>query len=173
MESMRLLITSWGILSHSSRRALSSSWRVCGGGWRPATRLPRASQTYSIGFMSREHAGHSIRTIPSSKRESSTRSEDLIPISVSSQKSMSNDVEVCAPVSGDATINQHSSTAKSDTFVHERRIIPTATVPPDENTPIIRRNRKIGLVRKKNIAPFISPPVHMLCCSFPAVATMP
>ncbi|GFW42300.1 hypothetical protein TNCV_1207531 [Trichonephila clavipes] len=73
MESMRLLITSWGILSHSSRRALSSSWRVCVGGWRPATRLPRASQTCSIGFMSGELAGHSIRTIPSSKRKSSTR----------------------------------------------------------------------------------------------------
>ncbi|GFT22542.1 hypothetical protein TNCV_2034351 [Trichonephila clavipes] len=55
-----LLITSWGILSHSSRRALSKSWRVCGGGWRPATRLPRASQTCSIGFMSGEHAGDSI-----------------------------------------------------------------------------------------------------------------
>ncbi|GFV85020.1 hypothetical protein TNCV_3319591 [Trichonephila clavipes] len=73
MESMRLLITSWGILSHSSRRALSSSWRVCGGGWQPAARLHRGSQTCSIGFMSGEHAGQSIRTIPSSKRESSTR----------------------------------------------------------------------------------------------------
>ncbi|GFW97535.1 hypothetical protein TNCV_880321 [Trichonephila clavipes] len=30
MESMRLLITSLGILSYSSRRALSSSWIVCG-----------------------------------------------------------------------------------------------------------------------------------------------
>ncbi|GFS75636.1 hypothetical protein TNCV_3424101 [Trichonephila clavipes] len=50
--------------------ALSSSWRVCGGGWRPATRLPRESQTCSIGFMSGEHVGHSIHTIPSSKRNS-------------------------------------------------------------------------------------------------------
>ncbi|GFV63699.1 uncharacterized protein TNCV_4692471 [Trichonephila clavipes] len=149
MESMRLLIPSWGILSHSSRRAISSSWRVCGGGWRPATRLPTASQTCSIGFMFGEHAGHSIRTIPSSKRESSTRSEVLIPISASSQRSISNDVEVCAPVNGDATIQQNSSTAKSDTFVHERRIIPTATVPPDENMPIIRMNRKMGLIRRK------------------------
>ncbi|GFT93264.1 protein lev-9 [Trichonephila clavipes] len=99
------------------------------GGQQPA---PRVSQTCSIGFMSGEHAGHSIRTIPSSKRESYTRSEDLIPISASSQRSISNDVEVCAPVKGDATIHQHSSTAKSDTFVHERRIIPTSTVPPDE-----------------------------------------
>ncbi|GFV80937.1 uncharacterized protein TNCV_3518041 [Trichonephila clavipes] len=101
------------------------------------------------------------------------RSADLIPISASSQRSISNDVEVCAPVNGDATIHQHSPIAKSDTFVHERRIIPTATVPPDENTPIIRMNIKEGLVRKKNIAPFISPPVHMLCCSLPAFATMP
>ncbi|GFW57891.1 hypothetical protein TNCV_1418381 [Trichonephila clavipes] len=46
------------------------SWGV---GWRPATRLPRASQTCSIGFMFGENAGHSIRTIPSSKRKSSTR----------------------------------------------------------------------------------------------------
>ncbi|GFX44534.1 uncharacterized protein TNCV_4713601 [Trichonephila clavipes] len=173
MESMRLLITSWGILSHSSRRALYRSWRVCGGGWRPATRLPRAFQTCSIGFMSGEYAGHSIRTIPSSKRKSSTRSEDFIPISASSQRSILNDVEVCAPINGDATKHQHSPTAKSDTFVHERRIILTATVPPDENTPIIRMNRKTGLVKQKNIAPFISPPVHMLCCPPPAVARMP
>ncbi|GFX98120.1 uncharacterized protein TNCV_4907671 [Trichonephila clavipes] len=148
---MSLFITSWGILSHSSRRALSSSSRVCGGGWRSATLLPRASQTCYIGFMSGEHAGHSISTIPSSKRKSSTRSEDLIPISASSQRSISNDVEVCAAVNGDATIQQHSYTAKSDTFVHERRIIPTATVPPDESTPIIRMNRKMGLVRKKTL----------------------
>ncbi|GFU74572.1 hypothetical protein TNCV_5138931 [Trichonephila clavipes] len=100
-------------------------------------------------------------------------SEDLITKSASSQISISNDVEVCAPVDADATIHQHSSTAKSDTFVHERRIIPTAMVPPDENTPIIWINRKMGLVRKKNIAPFISPPVHMLCCTLLAVATMP
>ncbi|GFV37459.1 hypothetical protein TNCV_1157221 [Trichonephila clavipes] len=73
MESMRLLITSWGILSQSSRRALSSSWRIYGGGWQPATRFPRASQTCSIGFMFGEHVVHSIRRIPSSKRKSSIR----------------------------------------------------------------------------------------------------
>ncbi|GFW76843.1 uncharacterized protein TNCV_59411 [Trichonephila clavipes] len=123
MESMRLLITRWGILSQlfqkNSFQFLESLW----GGWRPATHLPRACQTCSIGFMSGEHADHSIRTIPSSKRKSSTsvrnnnRSEDLIPISVSSHRSISNDVEVCAPVNGDAAIHQHSSpTAKSDTF---------------------------------------------------------
>ncbi|GFU19048.1 uncharacterized protein TNCV_430821 [Trichonephila clavipes] len=156
-----------------SREALSSSWRVCGGGWRPATRLPRASQTCSIGFMSGEHVGHSISTVPSSKRKSSTRSDDLIPISVSGQRSISNDAEVCAPVKGDATIHQHSPFAKSDTFVHDRSFILTATVHPDENTSVIRMNTKTELVRKKNIAPFISPPVHMLCCPLPAVATMP
>ncbi|GFU73160.1 hypothetical protein TNCV_1268001 [Trichonephila clavipes] len=34
------------------QKSSSSSWRVYEGGWRPATRLPRASQTCSIGFMS-------------------------------------------------------------------------------------------------------------------------
>ncbi|GFT83465.1 uncharacterized protein TNCV_232291 [Trichonephila clavipes] len=163
MESMRLLITSWGILSNSSRRAVSSSWRVCGGGWRPATHLLRVSQTCSIGFMSGEHASHSIRTIPSSKRKSSTRLARC-GLQLSFIKMKSSPIAaacLCAPVNGDATIHQHSPTAKSDTFVHELRIIPTATVPPDENTLIIRMNRKTGLVRKKNIAPFISPPVHM------------
>ncbi|GFX76694.1 uncharacterized protein TNCV_664021 [Trichonephila clavipes] len=150
------------------RRALSRSWRVCAGGWRPATHLPRTSQTCSIGFMSGEHGGHSIRTIPSSKRKSSTsvrdnnRSEDLIAISASSQRSISNDVEVCAPFNGDATIHQHSPTAKSDTFEHERRIIPTATVPPDENTPIIRINRKTGSVKKEHCSIHFSSILHAL-----------
>ncbi|GFU93471.1 hypothetical protein TNCV_720811 [Trichonephila clavipes] len=67
---------------------------------------------------------------------------------------------------------QHSTTAKSDTFVHERRIIPTATVPPEENTPIIRMNRKTGLVRKKNIAPFISSSSSHALLPTPAVGTM-
>ncbi|GFU26758.1 hypothetical protein TNCV_1838171 [Trichonephila clavipes] len=52
-------------------------------------------------------------------------SEDLIHVSARSQRSISNNVEVCAPVNGDATIHQHYPTAKSDTFVHKRRIIPT------------------------------------------------
>ncbi|GFX35874.1 uncharacterized protein TNCV_3658611 [Trichonephila clavipes] len=99
--------------------------------------------------------------------------EDLIPISASSRRSISNDVEVCAPVNGDATIHQPSPTAKSDTFVHECKIIITATVPPEENTPIIRMNRKTGLVRKKYIALFISPPIHMLCFPLSAASTMP
>ena len=41
---------SWGILSHSSRRAASSSWRVCWSGSRPAARLSRLSQTCFIGL---------------------------------------------------------------------------------------------------------------------------
>ncbi|GFV00569.1 hypothetical protein TNCV_3615711 [Trichonephila clavipes] len=114
MESMRLLITSWDILSHSSRTALISSWSDCGGSWRPATRLPRASQTCSIGFMSRTTRWpfHSYDSFLEGNPPP----------------------EVCAPVHGDTTIHQHSPTAKSETFVHERRIILTATVPPDENT---------------------------------------
>ncbi|GFS93536.1 hypothetical protein TNCV_87091 [Trichonephila clavipes] len=65
------------------------------------------------------------------------------------RRSISNDVEVCAPVNGDATIHQHSPTTKSDFFMHLRRIIPTATLLPDENTPIIRMKRKTRLIRKK------------------------
>ncbi|GFW10343.1 hypothetical protein TNCV_5096941 [Trichonephila clavipes] len=89
-------------------------------------------------------------------------SEDLIPISASSQRSISNDREVCAPVNGVATIHQHSPTARSDTFMHERRIIPTATIPQDENTSIIRMNRKTGLVRKKHCSIHFSSSSHAL-----------
>ncbi|GFV60442.1 hypothetical protein TNCV_3470771 [Trichonephila clavipes] len=38
-----------------------------------------------------------------------------------------------------------------DTFVHERRIIPTATVHPGENTPIIRMNRKRDSSEKRTL----------------------
>ncbi|GFW23543.1 hypothetical protein TNCV_3806401 [Trichonephila clavipes] len=56
MESMRLLMRSWDILSHSSRRdPFPLLGRVCESGRRSATRLPRMSQTSSIGFMSGEH----------------------------------------------------------------------------------------------------------------------
>ncbi|GFT41773.1 hypothetical protein TNCV_4708271 [Trichonephila clavipes] len=57
------------IAMKSSFQFMESLW----GGWWPATRFSRASQTCSIGLMSGEHAGHSIRTIPSSKRKSYTR----------------------------------------------------------------------------------------------------
>ncbi|GFT22541.1 hypothetical protein TNCV_2034341 [Trichonephila clavipes] len=45
-------------------------------------------------------------------------------------------------------------TAKSDTFVHARRIIPTATVPPDEKYSYYPDEQKNGIRQKKNIAPF-------------------
>ncbi|GFV27655.1 hypothetical protein TNCV_4051641 [Trichonephila clavipes] len=95
------------------------------------------------------------------KRKSSTRSEDLIPMSASSQRSISNDVEVCAPVNGDATIQPTLPHRQIDTFVHERRITPTATVSPDENTPIIRMNRKTDSSEKRTLIHSF-PPVHML-----------
>ncbi|GFU65280.1 hypothetical protein TNCV_299791 [Trichonephila clavipes] len=158
---MRLLITSWGILSHFSRRAaLSSSWEFVGVvGGQQVVFLECPKRTLLDSCLENTLGIPFVRFLP--------RKGNPPPGSIS------NDVEVCAPVNGDATIYQHSPTAKSDTFVHERRVIPTATVPPDENTPIIRRNRKTGLVRKKNFSSFISPPVHMLCCPLPAVATMP
>ncbi|GFT38301.1 hypothetical protein TNCV_2638631 [Trichonephila clavipes] len=142
-----------GILSHSSRRALSSSWRACGGDRRPVIRFlehPKRSITYSC--LENMLAIPFVRFHP--------RKGNPPP-------------DVCAPVNEDVTIHQHSPTAKSDPFMHGRRIILTDTVPPDENTPIIWMNRKTGLVRKKKIALFISPPVHMLFCPLPAVATMP
>ncbi|GFU86719.1 hypothetical protein TNCV_4966641 [Trichonephila clavipes] len=93
-----------------------------------------------------KHAGYSIRKIPSSKRKSSIRL---------------------------ARGGLQLSSIKIKSSAIAAAIIPTVTVSLDENTPIIRMNRKTGLVRKKNIAaPFISPPVHMFCCPLPAVATM-
>ncbi|GFX87072.1 hypothetical protein TNCV_2637121 [Trichonephila clavipes] len=68
---MWLLITGLGGFCPTLPEELFPVLGEFGGGWRPATRLPRASQTCSIGLMSGEHAGHSIRTIPSSKRKSS------------------------------------------------------------------------------------------------------
>ncbi|GFT44009.1 hypothetical protein TNCV_2688741 [Trichonephila clavipes] len=62
-----------GMKTLPCKRALSVLGEFVGGGWRPATHLPRASQTCSFGSMSGKHAGHSIRTIHSSKRKSSTR----------------------------------------------------------------------------------------------------
>ena len=72
-----------------------------------------------------------------------------------------NDVEIGAPINGDASIDHHPTTTKSDTFVRERRIISSASFLPDKNTPIIRMKRKTVLVGKQNIVPFIYSPVHM------------
>ncbi|GFW84957.1 hypothetical protein TNCV_682451 [Trichonephila clavipes] len=49
MESMRLLITSWGILSHSSRRALSTSWRKIT--WSVA-KSPRVAEQCDVNIQS-------------------------------------------------------------------------------------------------------------------------
>ncbi|GFW74150.1 hypothetical protein TNCV_4176951 [Trichonephila clavipes] len=102
---------------------------------------------------------------------SQCRSEDLIPISASSQDP-SRMMNLCA-----RQWRCHHTptlpTAKSDTFVHERRNIPTATVPPDENTPVIRMIRKTGLVRKRTLMHSFLLQFTCLCCPLPAVATMP
>ena len=85
-------------------------------------------------------------------------------------------MEIGAPINGDASIDHHSTTTKSDTksdtFVREYRIVSSATFPPDKNTLIIRMKRKTGLAGKKNTAPFISSPVHMLCRPLPASLTV-
>ncbi|GFU90105.1 hypothetical protein TNCV_4058671 [Trichonephila clavipes] len=49
-------------------------------------------------------------------------------------------------------------TAKPGYRARNVKDTPTATVPPDENAPIIRMNRKTGLVRKRTVAPSVSPP---------------
>lgn len=88
------------------------------------------------------------------------------------QSSISNDVEAGTSTNGDARIDHHSPTAKSDTSLHEYRIIFNATFSSDENTSISRMNRKMRLVREENIASFVSSPVHMLSCPFLADCTM-
>ena len=62
---MKLLMWGWGILCYTSREAFPCPWSVCEGGTRSATRLPRMSQTCSVGFISEEYAGlghHSTTT---------------------------------------------------------------------------------------------------------------
>ena len=53
------------LLQKSSCQSLESLW----GGRHSVTRFPRMSQTSSIGFMSREHACHSIQLIFFLKKE--------------------------------------------------------------------------------------------------------
>ncbi|GFX61756.1 hypothetical protein TNCV_1382541 [Trichonephila clavipes] len=65
IRNTRLIV--WG--SKGSTLIMGSDHNLAKDGWWPATRLPRASQTCSIGLMSGEHAGYYIRTIPSSKRK--------------------------------------------------------------------------------------------------------
>ncbi|GFV10309.1 hypothetical protein TNCV_4571901, partial [Trichonephila clavipes] len=73
MDAMRLSIRLWGILFHSSRSAISKSRTVAGGLGHAAMRRLSMSQTFSIGFRSGEHAGHSIRCIVSASSMFSTR----------------------------------------------------------------------------------------------------
>ena len=75
-----------------------------------------------------------------------------------SQSSISNGMEICAIINEDASIDHHSTTTKSDALA------------PDKNMPIIKMKRKMRLVGKNNIAPFISSPVHMICRPLPVRA---
>ena len=47
-----------------------------------------------------------------------------------------------APIDGDASVGHHFISTKSDTLVHKRRILSSATFPPDKNSPIMRMKRK-------------------------------
>ncbi|GFS66734.1 hypothetical protein TNCV_229761 [Trichonephila clavipes] len=73
MVAMRLSIRLWGILFQSSRSAISKPRTVAGGLGHAAMRRPSMSQTCSIGLMSGEHAGNSIRCIVSASSMFSTR----------------------------------------------------------------------------------------------------
>ncbi|GFW53494.1 hypothetical protein TNCV_3928721 [Trichonephila clavipes] len=75
--------------------------------------------------------------------------ENPSPISVTGQSFKSNDVEIGAPINGDASVNHHFSTTKSDTSEHESRIVPCDTFPPDEYTPIIRSIEKLDSLEKR------------------------
>ncbi|GFT75804.1 hypothetical protein TNCV_851121 [Trichonephila clavipes] len=86
-------------------------------------------------------------------------SQDLMPIMATDQSSISNDVDNDISTAHQWRLPHRSSpTNKSDTSVHEQRILYSATFRPDEYTPIIRMNRKIGFVRVKNISIFFAPP---------------
>ena len=63
----------WSWLFHSSTVIRRRSLRVVGGLSHPNTALFNVSQAYSIGFMSREHAGHSSLAMLLSWRNPFTR----------------------------------------------------------------------------------------------------
>lgn len=194
---MKVRIRNWGILSHSSRRALSSSWRVCKGSRPQTTRLPRMSETCSMGFMSGEHADYSICIILSFKSKSSSKwarqgrwpeivtfiNMKSFPIVVA--KGTTIDLRISSlyhwPVTAlhfewceglvhlsvEMSADYNSLTVKSDPSLHEHRIASNGPFPTDGNMLIIRMNRKMGLYRENNIASYISPPVHKLFCPPP------
>ena len=58
----------YGIRFHSSIRACSRSWRVCGGTRRPGILLLSLSHTCSMGLMSGLTAGHYISWMSSSRK---------------------------------------------------------------------------------------------------------
>ncbi|GFW77987.1 hypothetical protein TNCV_2490311 [Trichonephila clavipes] len=69
-------------------------------------------------------------------------SKDYIPISATGQSSISNNVVFNQPIKEDASLDHLYPTAKSDTFLHDRRIISSTTFPGDEYTPIITRDER-------------------------------
>ena len=60
-------------LSHSSKKNIFNFGRACESSKWPATRLPILFHTCAIQFMSVEYVGHSICTISSWKRKSSSK----------------------------------------------------------------------------------------------------
>ncbi|GBN33738.1 hypothetical protein AVEN_265696-1 [Araneus ventricosus] len=58
----------------------------------------------------------------------------------------------------------NSTSAKSDSFVHKCRIIPSTTFSPDDNPPIVRLYTKVGVFREEHIATFSSSQFEMLLC---------
>ncbi|GBN02168.1 hypothetical protein AVEN_119683-1 [Araneus ventricosus] len=86
MESMRLSMRDWGIYSLPLLYKIAFQLRIVSGGDKgPATLLLRISQTCSIGFMSEEYAGQSIRRIPSTKTKLSI-SESRCELALSSMR---------------------------------------------------------------------------------------
>ena len=179
-----------GVLYNFSRRAISSSSRVCGGSRRPETLLFKFAQNTVLD--SCPENDHSNRRIPSSKRMSSTmlaalhgpavvvhqhevicncccirgnsRSKNFTPIQMTGQSTIPNVVQIGSPINGDTSIDHHSLTAKSYIFQLESKNVSRVTFPLDEDVPFIKINRNAGHVREKNITPFVSRLYHMLCC---------
>lgn len=61
-------------------------------------------------------------------------SEDFILIFLTDYRSFLDDMGVDAPINGNARIDHHTTPAKSDTFLRERRFVFSTTFPLDENT---------------------------------------
>lgn len=78
-------------------------------------------------------------------------------MSLNEKSSISIGAEIGAATNGDTSIDYHFFCAKTDTSLHERRAISSVVITPDEKTSSIRMKRK----RKRYIAHFISPPIHM------------